>query len=62
MCELCNEKSNICNIFYDDIDKKYYLHLMTTEWDEYDDCPLYIDEEISYCPYCGRKLDDKRGE
>ena len=62
MCELCNEKSNIRNIFYDDIDKKYYLHLMTMEWDDYDDWPLYIDEEISYCPYCGRKLDDKRRE
>lgn len=58
MCELCNEKSNIRNIFYDDIDKTYYLHLMTTEWDDYNDGMLYIDEEISYCPYCGRKLSD----
>ena len=58
MCELCNEKSNICNIFYDDINKKYYLHLMATVYDEYDDWPLYIDEEILYCPYCGRKLSD----
>ena len=32
---------------------------MTIVYDEYDDWPLYIDEEILYCPYCGRKLDDE---
>lgn len=60
MCELCNDESNICIIFYNDVDKKYYLRFMTTAWNDYNDKILYINEEISYCPYCGRKLDDKR--
>ena len=45
---------------HNDILGEYYLDVETMQWDDYDDGFLHIKINISYCPYCGRKLDDKR--
>lgn len=60
MCELCNDESSSYEVFYNDILGEYYLDVETMQWDDYDDGFLHIKINISYCPYCGRKLDDKR--
>lgn len=60
MCKYCNQDSWERCIYYDPLTEEYYLDIETTEWDSYDDGFIHQNEYISYCPYCGRKLDSKK--
>lgn len=61
MCDYCNPESDKCCIWKDSLTNDPYLDIETSEWDGYDDGFVHQREYISYCPYCGRKL-DTRGE
>lgn len=52
MCDLEEDR-----VFLDSLTNEWYLRLATNEWDKYEDDFVYIKEYISYCPYCGRKLE-----
>ncbi len=56
MCEYCDGNSNDCRIWFDELEKLYYLDIETSEWNDYDDNYFHQREYIGYCPFCGRKL------
>lgn len=59
MCKYCNPNSDDCRIFKDSLTEDWYLDVETSEWDSYDDGYVHQREYyISYCPYCGRKLEE----
>lgn len=58
MCKYC-EASNECEIFFEPLTQKYFLDIQTSEWDTYNDDWIYQREYISYCPWCGRDLENK---
>lgn len=59
MCNYCNPDSDKCCIWKDSLTNDPYLDIETYKWDEYNDGFVHQREYISYCPYCGRKLDIK---
>lgn len=59
MCKYCDYESNDCEIFQDPLDNTWYLDYETGEWDDYNDGFIYDKINISYCPWCGRSLEDK---
>ncbi len=59
MCRYCDYNSEANRIFIDPLDGEYYLDIETSEWDEYDDDYVHQREYIDYCPWCGRKLEEK---
>lgn len=59
MCKYCNPTSNECEIFSDPLTQEYFLDIQTSEWDTYNDDWVYQKEYISYCPWCGRDLENK---
>ena len=58
MCEYCDPNSDTCCIYDDSLTGDFYLDIQTYEWDSYDDDFVHQIEYISYCPYCGRKLQE----
>ena len=57
MCRYCDYKNiHDNNIFIDPLTNEYYLDVLTSEWDSYDDDYVHQKIYISYCPFCGRKL------
>lgn len=59
MCKYCDSASNECEIFFDPLTQEYFLDIQTSEWDTYNDDWVYQKEYISYCPWCGRNLENK---
>lgn len=59
MCKYCNSTSNECEIFFEPLTHEYFLDIQTSEWDAYDDDWVHQKEYISYCPWCGRDLENK---
>lgn len=59
MCKYCDSTSNECEIFFEPLTHEYFLDIPTSEWDSYSDDRVYQKEYISYCPWCGRDLDNK---
>lgn len=59
MCKYCDSASNECEIFFDPLTNEYFLDIQTSEWDAYDDDWVHQKEYISYCPWCGRDLENK---
>lgn len=59
MCKYCNPESNECEIFFEPLTHEYFLDIQTSEWDAYNDDWVYQKEYISYCPWCGRDLENK---
>ena len=60
MCKYCDYNSPDNRIYIDSLTNKYYLDIEISELDEYDDGFVYQREYISYCPWCGRKLEEKK--
>lgn len=60
MCKYCDGDSDESCIYFDSLTGEYYLDIETIEWDSHDNGFVYQREYISYCPYCGRKLDSKK--
>ena len=58
MCEYCDPESKDCCIFREPETHELYLDLKVYEWDQYDEDFVPYREFISYCPYCGRKLEE----
>lgn len=58
MCKYCDYDGYDCNIFYEPLTREWYLELRTDEWDSYNDDFVYMREYITYCPYCGRRLEN----
>lgn len=59
MCKYCDSASNECEIFFEPLTQEYFLDIQTSERDTYNDDWVYQKEYISYCPWCGRNLEDK---
>ena len=59
MCKYCDSASNECEIFFEPLTQEYFLNIQTSEWDTYNDDWVYQKEYISYCPWCGRDLENK---
>lgn len=59
MCKYCDLTSNECEIFFEPLTHEYFLDIPTSEWDSYSDDWVYQKEYISYCPWCGRDLENK---
>lgn len=60
MCKYCDGQSNFCEIWRDGLTLEPYLDVNTGEYDKVGDQFIYMRVYgISYCPYCGRKLEDK---
>lgn len=57
MCKHCDCDSNELNIFYDEETDRFYLDIITDEWDYYYDGFKHEIIYINYCPWCGRKLE-----
>lgn len=55
-CKYCNYASNDCEIFQDEFVHEFYLDHKTNEWDAHDDDFVHDKIYISYCPWCGQKL------
>lgn len=60
MCNYCEKTSPECCIYFDSLCNEYYLDIETSEWDEYDDVFVHQTEYINYCPWCGRKLNERK--
>ena len=60
MCKYCDYNSFVNRIYIDSLTNEYYLDIEISELDEYDDGFVYQREYISYCPWCGRKLEEKK--
>lgn len=59
MCKYCDPESKDCCVFKDSQTGDWYLDVETSEWDGY--CDDFVHQQvhyISYCPYCGRKLEE----
>lgn len=59
MCKYCDSASNECEIFFEPLTHEYFLDIQTSEWDTYNDDWVYQKEYISYCPWCGRELENR---
>ena len=59
MCKYCDYNSDECCIFVDTLDWNYYYDYQTSEWDDYEDGYIHDKIYISYCPWCGRDLENK---
>lgn len=59
MCKYCDSASNECEIFFEPLTHEYFLDIQTSEWDTYNDDWVYQKEYISYCPWCGRDLENR---
>lgn len=60
MCKYCDGQSEFCEIWVDGLTNESYLEVNTGEYDEIGGELIYVKVYgISYCPYCGRKLDEK---
>lgn len=59
MCKYCDSASNECEIFFEPLTQEYFLDIQTSEWDTYNDDWVYQKEYISYCPWCGRDLENR---
>ena len=59
MCKYCDSASNEYEIFFEPLTQEYFLDIQTSEWDTYNDDWVYKKEYISYCPWCGRDLENK---
>ena len=59
MCKYCDSAFNECEIFFEPLTKEYFLDIQTSEWDAYNDDWVHQKEYISYCPWCGRDLENK---
>lgn len=59
MCKYCDPAFNECEIFFEPLTQEYFLDIQTSEWDTYNDDWVYQKEHISYCPWCGRDLENK---
>lgn len=59
MCKYCDYNSDECCIFVDTLDGNYYYDYQTSEWDDYEDGYIHDKIYISYCPWCGRDLENK---
>lgn len=58
MCPYCNYDSDDNMIFKDTLINTWYLRVEGSMWDEYNDDWVWEHVyDISYCPFCGRKLD-----
>ena len=62
MCKYCDYDSTDCEIFQDSENKRWYINHQTTSWDDYYDDWIYDHIYINYCPWCGRKLEEKNDE
>lgn len=60
MCKYCDYNSPDNQIYVDSLTNEYYLDIEISEVDEYNDGFVYQREYISYCPWCGRKLREKK--
>jgi len=58
-CKFCDYESEENEIFIDPLTDEHYLDIETGERDEYNDGYVHQKVYISYCPYCGRKLNDE---
>ncbi len=58
MCEYCNPKSNECEVYFEPLTHEHFIDVKTFEWDYYYDDYVSQRVYISYCPWCGRKLDE----
>lgn len=59
MCKYCDSASNECEILFEPLTKEYFLDIQTSEWDAYNDDWVHQKKYISYCPWCGRDLENK---
>lgn len=59
MCKYCDSASNECEVCFEPLTQEYFLNIQTSEWDTYNDDWVYQKEYISYCPWCGRDLENK---
>ena len=60
MCKYCDYNSSDNRIYVDLLTNEYYLDIEILKLDEYDDGFVCQREYISYCPWCGRKLEEKK--
>lgn len=59
MCECCDPNSYDREVYYDSNDGKWYFDITTGEWSDSLDDFIHVQRQINYCPYCGRRLDEK---
>lgn len=59
MCKYCDPASNECEVCFEPLTHEYFLDIQTSEWDAHNDDWVYQKEYISYCPWCGRDLENK---
>ena len=57
-CEYCDSESDKCKVFKNPISQEYYLDIETLQWEDEMDDFMHVTEDILYCPYCGRRLND----
>ena len=58
MCPYCDYNSYENMIFKEPLTNEWYLKVMGTGWDYYNDDWNYENVyDIKYCPFCGRNLD-----
>ena len=58
MCSRCDYTSPNNQIYKDSMTTEWYMDIETFAWDYVDDGYIHQREYISYCPWCGRKLDE----
>lgn len=58
MCRFCEGSSSEREIFIEPMSGDWYMDYRTSEWDNMNDDYIHDKIFISYCPYCGRKLED----
>ena len=56
MCPYCDYNSYKNMIFKDPLTNEWYLKVMGTGWDSYNDD--WQHENVYYCPFCGRDLNE----
>ena len=59
MCRHCDGESPENNIWKDGASGDWYIEFPVDTNDGEDWLDTYLEEYINYCPYCGRKLDNK---
>ena len=59
--EILKEECSVCegDIFYSEEDKKWYLRVEESGWNDYLDAFNYQDVEINYCYNCGKDYRNK---
>ena len=59
MCPYCDYNSYENMIFKEPLTNEWYLRVMGTGWDYYNDDWVYENVyDIKYCPFCGRDLNN----